>query len=102
MNFYPFMKERNIMPSVSEVIIPSNPEDLKQIKSVMKTISDSLTTIEGHRALINDEIKAVSEKFELPTKFIRKMAKTYHKQTINKELQEMEDFERLYTQVLGE
>lgn len=86
---------------ISEVIIPTNPEDLKKIKSVMKTISDSLTSIEGHRSLINEEIKAVAEEYSIPSRLIRKMAKTFHKQTINAEIQAMEEFEVLYDRVIG-
>lgn len=87
--------------STNEVIVPSNPADLKKIKDMMHLISGLLTGIEASRSTINEDLKALAEEFSLPVKFLRKMAKTYHKQTINAELQEMEDFERLYSQVLG-
>lgn len=90
------------MADVAGVVVPTNPEDLKKIRKSLEEISNVMTMIESKRAFITDEIKAVSEKYELPQKFVRKMASAFHKQTFKQELQEMEDFERLYTQVLGE
>lgn len=90
------------MADVAGVIVPSNPEDLKKIRKSMEEISNVMTMIEAKRAFITDELKAIAEKYELPQKFVRKMARAFHTQTFKQELQEMEDFELLYTRVLGE
>jgi hypothetical protein len=93
------------LESVAEqmgVVIPTNPTERAAIKSSMKEISDVMTMIEAKRQFISDEIKALSEKYKLPAKFLRKMASAYHRQTFQKEKQEMEDFEILYESIIGD
>ena len=87
---------------LAQVIVPTNPEDLKKIKAALTQISDTMTIIEGHRGVISDDLKSISETYDLPAKFVRKMARAYHTQTFKKEVQEMEDFQVLYEQVMGE
>lgn len=90
------------MADVSGVIVPTNPEDLKKIKSSLQEISNVMTMIEAKREFISEEIKALVENYELPAKFVRRMANAFHKQSFKQEIAETEDFERLYTQVIGE
>lgn len=84
------------------VVIPSNPAERAAIKASMKEISDVMTMIEAKREFISEEIKALAEKHKLPPKFLRKMAAAYHRQTFQKEKQEMEDFETLYESIVGD
>lgn len=86
---------------VAGVVVPSNPEDLRKIKETLVLISNEMTLIESHRALIADELKNMAETYDLPAKFCRKMASAYHKQTFTQEVQEMDDFETLYEAVVG-
>lgn len=90
------------MADLAGIVIPTNPEDLKKIKSTLKQISDIMTMTEAHRDSISAELKNLVETYDLPAKFVRKMARAYHTQTFKKEIEEMSEFEALYIQVVGE
>ncbi len=87
----------NIMSS--NVIVPSSPEDRKKILDALVEISNSLTRIEAERDLIKDILTSVEDKFELPKKYTRKLAKIYHKQNFTEVQQEQDDVESLYESV---
>lgn len=87
---------------MSNVVLPSNPEDRKRIKDALQEISDSYTRIEGERDAIKDVINFINEEFELPKKYISKMARVFHKQTFDKEVGEAEDFAALYETITGQ
>jgi hypothetical protein len=74
----------------------SNPADRKAILDCMREISSSMTRIEGEREFIREAIKTICDEKDLNTKTFRKMAKTYHKQNFNKEIEEHAEFETLY------
>jgi hypothetical protein len=96
------MKKLDSMTTEMGVTIPSNPQDRAAIKAVMRDISDAMTMIEAKREFIKEELKALAEKYEMPVKLLRKMARAYHRQTFEKEKQEMEDFEALYESIIGD
>lgn len=77
----------------------SSPTDREKILRMVKEISDSMTRIESERDLIKETINDMSDQFQLNKKYIRKMAKVYHKQNFQQEKQETEEFETLYEQV---
>ena len=81
-------------------VIPSSPEDQKRIKNCLQTISDSYTRIEAEKDLIKDEIAALAEEFEIPKKFLGKMARVFHKQSYQDNVDEQDDFEQLYEAVV--
>jgi hypothetical protein len=78
----------------------SNPTDKKAIRDALREISQSLTRVEGERDYIKESIKAVSEKYLIPKKTLRRMAKVYHNQNYNKEQEEFEEFETLYETIV--
>ncbi len=82
--------------NAEKINIPSNENDKDAIRQVLDLISIEYSKIEMARNTINEEIKALSEKYELPTKIVRKIAKTYHRQSFDDEKSEMENFENLY------
>lgn len=86
---------------MSNFIVPSSPEDRKKIKDALIEISASLTRMEAERDLIKDILVEVEDKFELPKKYIRKLAKIYHKQNYAEIRQEQDDVETLYETVTG-
>lgn len=85
-----------------EVVIPSNPADREKIFKVLKTVSESMTRIESERELIKEEIGALVEAYEIPRKFLNRMARTYHRQTYDQVIQETEDFSALYDSIVSE
>jgi DNA repair ATPase RecN len=87
---------------MSNVIVPSSPEDRKKIYSAIQEISNSLTRIEAERDLIKDILTDVEDKYELPKKYTRKLSKIYHKQNFTEIQQEQSDVETLYESVTGQ
>jgi hypothetical protein len=86
---------------MSEVIIPSSPTDKQRIKDAMVEISNAMTRIEAERDFIKDAVAALEEDVGVPKKYIRKMAKIYHKQNLNEVRGEMDDVEALYESTIG-
>jgi hypothetical protein len=62
----------------------------------MKEISGSMTRIDAERDFIREAIKNICDEQNLSKKTFRRMAKTYHKQNFNSEVEEHEEFEVLY------
>ena len=87
---------------MNDVIIPSNPEDRAAIKSSLEEISNVMTMIEAKRDFIREEIKALSEKYKIPAKLLRKMAYAYHRQNFHEEKQSLDLFEELYETIIGQ
>jgi hypothetical protein len=75
---------------------PSSPADRKAILDCMKEISGSMTRIEAERDFIQGAIKNICDEQNLSKKTFRRIAKTYHKQNFNSEVEEHEEFEILY------
>lgn len=69
---------------------------LLSIRETMKTISDEMTIIEGHKANIKAEIDGLHETHKIPKKILSRMAKTYHKNSFPVEATEDSEFESLY------
>lgn len=86
---------------MSNVIIPSSLEDRKKIRGALEEISNSLTRIESERSLIKEILQDVEDKFELPKKYTRKVAKIFHKQNFAEVKTEQEDLETIYETVTG-
>lgn len=76
--------------------IPSSPADRKAILDCMKEISASMTRMEAERELIKEAINDICEAHELSKKTFRRMAKVYHKQNFNSELEQHQEFESMY------
>jgi TRAP-type C4-dicarboxylate transport system substrate-binding protein len=81
--------------------IPSSPTDRKAILDCMKEISASMTRMAAERELIKEAIDDICEKHELSKKTFRRMAKVYHKQNFNSELEEHQEFESMYETITG-
>ena len=86
---------------MSNVIIPSSPDDRKKIRGALEEISNSLTRIGAERSLIKEILQDVEDKFELPKKYTRKVAKIFHKQNFAEVKTEQEDLETIYETVTG-
>jgi len=83
----------------TNVIIPSSPEDRAKVQSALKEISAAMTRAEAERDYINESLKMLEDEFELPKKYMRKVARVYHKQNINEVKNEFSDIEDIYTAV---
>lgn len=83
----------------TNIVVPSSPADRKAIKDALQEISNSLTRIEAERDMIKDILQAVQDNQKVPKKYVRKLAKIYHKQNYNEVQQEQDDLETLYETV---
>ena len=86
---------------MSEIIIPSSPEDRKKIKAAIKQISDSMTRIKGERDHIKTIKENIKDEFDLSPKYIQKVAAAFHKQNFEQEQQNSSDFEDLYEIIMA-
>jgi len=82
-----------------EIVVPSNPAELKTIQAAIKEMSDSMYRISAEKEAMKDIVDDLAEKYELPKKFINKMAKVFHKASFDKETTEHDDFADLYVAV---
>jgi hypothetical protein len=62
----------------------------------MKEISNSMVRTEGERDYIKETIDDLSDKFDLPKKYLKKVASAYHKQNIAETTEVADDVETLY------
>jgi archaellum component FlaC len=83
----------------TDVIVPSNPEDLKRIKDAMQEISNSFTRIEAEKDFQKEALVSLEEDVGIPKKYLRKMARIYHKQNMNQIKSEMETIDFLLEKV---
>lgn len=81
------------------VVIPSSPDDRSKVQAALKEISAAMTRIEAERDYINESLAMLQDQFELPKKYMRKVAKVYHKQNLNEVKNEFSDIEDIYTAV---
>lgn len=79
--------------------IPQDEVSLKKIRGALDEISNHLTSISAKRDAIKDIIKTVSEEYELPAKYVRKIANIHHKQNFATLSAENEQVEILYETV---
>lgn len=75
--------------------------DKKLFKASLEVLSEHFATIETEKGMIKDAIDELAEQFGMQKKTIRKIAKTYFKQTFNDERQDFESFETLYEQIVS-
>jgi hypothetical protein len=84
-----------------DVVLPSSPEDRKKIREALQEMSNSFLRIDAEKDLIKEAINMVSEKYGLPKKFVRKLAVTFHKDTLNDQVQDVSTLEFAYGVIIG-
>jgi len=82
-------------------MIPTSSADRKAIYDCMREISNSLTRIEAERDFIKEAINKISDEQGLSKSLFRRMVRSYHKQNFNKEIEENNDFEICYNNVVN-
>lgn len=64
---------------IVDIVIPSSPADRKAIADGIKEISNSMTRIEGERTYIKESFDALADKYGVDKKYLRRMARDFHK-----------------------
>ena len=77
----------------------SNPADRKGVYEAIVEISNSMTRMEAERDLIKETLNMVKDKYELPQKYTRTLAKIYHKQNFQEVKSEQSEVETLYESI---
>jgi hypothetical protein len=62
-------------------------------------ISNSMTRMAAERDLIKETLNMVKDKYELPQKYTRTLAKIYHKQNFQEVKSEQSEVETLYESI---
>jgi len=75
------------------------PNDKLKLESALKDMSTSMTRVEAERDLQKNVIGDICEELNLNKKVFRKLAKVYHKQNFDDEVNTHHEFEKLYETV---
>lgn len=86
--------------ALGTVTIPSDPAVKKAIVATLKDISNLKTMLSAQQDTIKEAIKAAADKYEIPKKYMERMATTYHAGTFEKAQQEADDFFTLYESIV--
>lgn len=87
------------MTTTANVVVPSSSADRKAIENALKEISSSYTRIEAEKDLVKDILQTIQDNQKIPKKYMRKLAKIYHKQNFQEVQQELDDISSLYETV---
>ena len=82
-----------------EVIMNLTPNDKLKLEGALKDMSTSMTRVEAERDLQKNVIGDICEELNLNKKVFRKLAKVYHKQNFDDEVNTHHEFEKLYETV---
>lgn len=80
--------------------IPSDPAARKAILDGIKEISNQWAVVDGYKNSVKDILETLSEKHELPKKYLRRLARTYHNQTFEAQQSENDEFSILYETIV--
>lgn len=79
----------------------SNPADRKKLYDAVQELSNSMTRVDAERDFQKEAIADVAGALNLDKKYVRKIARIYHKNNLTEVLQETEDVSALYTDMLN-
>jgi uncharacterized protein YydD (DUF2326 family) len=79
----------------------SNEVDRKKFKSALQEISNSFTRMAAEKELIKEIVDDLAESFELPKKTVNKLARIYYKQNLSQEVEEFDEVQALYEEIVN-
>lgn len=82
--------------------ILSDPEIASDIRAVLKDVSNLMTIGAANRTAIAEAYKGLSENTGVPNRVLRKLGRTYHRNSFKDEQEDHEVVSEAYTQVFGE
>lgn len=80
----------------------SNPTDREKLFKVIKEIDNSMTRVDAERDYQKEAIEAISEELELEKKYVRKVARIYHRQNYSLVQQENDEVGQLYETIVSD
>jgi hypothetical protein len=84
------------MPTVQTLFGTYSDEQLKALKGVIEEINNSQRQIETQNNQIKDIVDSAYDKFKIPKKIIKKLAKAQFTQSIQTETSEFNEFVALF------
>ncbi len=75
--------------------------DVTKLKGVIVDIATQLQVIDDRRLVVKEIIDETAKKYNVPKKYISKMAKTYFKDNFDEVSTESEEFSQLYMSVMS-
>lgn len=85
---------------MSDIIIPSSPADLKELKKGIDELTNSMTRVDAEKEHQKTILEDLSEKFDINKKYIRRIAVEAHKDVFEDKSDEQDNFEQLYESVM--
>lgn len=85
-----------------EFVMPSNSDDRENIRNAIKEAAASMDRIQGERELIKEVFDKIKDQYDIKPKYLRKIARAYHKQNFGEEEQEFQVFENSYRQLFND
>lgn len=85
---------------MTDISIPSNPEDRKRLGKMIVEASNALLMAKSKQEHAGEIFKVIKEEFELPPKISRRMATDYMKDAFDERVSEHEEYETLYESVM--
>lgn len=82
------------------IVVPSSPADKQKIKDAVVEMSNSLLRISAEREHQKDICLRIKDEVGLDPKYLKQMAKVYHKQNFVEVVTEQDEFETLYQEVI--
>ena len=89
------------MSQTFDPAVLNDPEISSQIKGTLKDISDLMTIAASNRTAITEHYKALAEQTAVPNRILRKLGRTYHRNSFQDEQDDAELFAEAYEQVFG-
>lgn len=84
------------MPTIQTLFGTYSDEQLKALKAAIEEINNSQRQIESQNNQIKDIVDATYDKFKIPKKIIKKLAKAQFTQSIQAETAEFNEFVALF------
>lgn len=75
-------------------------EEKKKLRGAIIELNNSMTRVAAERDLQKQTINEIFDQLGVEKKMIRRMSKTYFKSNIREELEENENFEKYYRDVI--
>lgn len=85
---------------MSEIIIPSSPADRQKIKLAIEEMVKCMLRIDDEKSAMKDIMDELEEKYDLPKKIVRKMAKAMYKSNVEEEKAESDEFFDVYDAII--
>lgn len=79
----------------------SNPADREKLLKVIQELDNSMTRVDAERDFQKEAIEEICEELDIEKKYVRRVARIYHKQNYSLVQQEQEEVEQLYETVVN-